>query len=148
MNNSKIKTTDTPSLKNLLLEQSQFDLPRLFQVDFSKARESKYDSAGNQTNAVQKYTLDGVSTNLFKAVQGAGGDVSDLSKTRIEVIGGFRDIESLIDNEMSVAIELINPRVTLLWVDGSDNRAGYKAFKVVAEGVKLPADKVEKKESK
>ncbi|GAB2023788.1 hypothetical protein RyT2_28690 [Pseudolactococcus yaeyamensis] len=146
--NNKIKTTDTPALKSLLLEQSQFDLPRLFQVDFSKARASKYDKDNNQTNAVQKYTLDGVDANLFKAVQGAGGNVSDLSSTRIEVTGGFRDIESLVDSDMSVAVELLNPRVTLLWVDGSDGRAGYKAFKIVADGIKLPADRVEKKETK
>ncbi len=142
---TKMKTTDKPSLKTLLLEQSQFDLPKLFQVDFTKVSEGKYDINGNLTNVIHKYSFNGVDNVLFKAIKGAGGNVSDLSSTRIEVTSGFRDIESLIDSGMSLAVELINPQVVLGWVDGSDNRAGYKSFKIVAEGIKYSDETIDKK---
>ena len=135
MANKKIKLTSELSLKEVVLDSSQFDIPEKIQVDFSKARLSKKYKNKQPTDIISHYTLLGVDERIAKAVSDGVIDQDDVKAITIEVYGSFEDIEDYIEFGKVMTVELLDVAVKALWVDG--RKAGYKAVKLVASGLKL-----------
>ena len=136
MTTKQFKLTEAPKLKELLLTNSQFDIPKVFKIDFSTARPKyRYDNNG-KTDTIESYVLSGVDDKIYSNLESLGMSMADIKTIPIEVTSDYAKIEDAIDNQSIASVELTNVTVKLQWVDGSKN-AGYKALKLVASGLKL-----------
>ena len=135
MANKKIKLTSPLSLRDVALESSQFDIPKIILVDFSKARASKKYKDGKPTDYIGSYVLSGIDERTAKAVNEGLIDQEDVKAIKIEVLGSFEEIEETIGYGGSLFVELLDVQVKADWVEGRN--AGYKAVKLVASGLKL-----------
>lgn len=104
-------------LGELELRLEQFDIPRIFRVDFSKAVENKKTEYNNGERHILDETasiiISGVDDAAATALEKVKISASQLEKTEIELVGGFDEARRLMVHEDEVAVKLKNPRIYL-----------------------------------
>ena len=117
-NNNKLTLNDnTVKLGGVNLDKNNFDIPKKFMVNFSKARFSK---DGN------KAILQALDAGTALVLEQAGVDLSQLKTITIEVYGGLDELQDYKDEEKEAVIECTNPQVRLLWDMGMGSWRGVK----------------------
>lgn len=132
---NKIKLTSNLDFKGVYFDNTQFEIPKKVQVDFSSARIRNKYIDGKQTDRIECYVLNGLYENTAKAVEQGLVDFADVKPIVIEVLSESQDVENAIEESGIKFVELIGPKVKALWVN--DNKPGYKRFKLVAKDLKL-----------
>ncbi|MFK4881044.1 hypothetical protein ACI1TC_07395 [Lactococcus petauri] len=108
---------NTIKLGELNFDRAQFNLPKHFKVDFSKARFPKEKG---------KAVLSALDANTALALEKAGVDISQLKTITIEVYSGLEDMRDYKEDNKQAVIELNNPQVKLLWDIGMGSWRGVK----------------------
>ena len=134
MNNVFSLKDENPNLSAVELNEKQFNLPKQFLCDFSKARPKFVYEKGHKTDKISKATLITISKDEADKLASVGLDVKEYMKLPVE-IEDYKSIDALMDSEEMLAVELVNVRVKFK-VDNF-RAVGYK---LVARSLKVIED--------
>ncbi|KZK39640.1 hypothetical protein N41_1008 [Lactococcus cremoris] len=125
---------EQPNLSAVELNVNQFEVPKQFLADFSKARHNFVYEKGHKTDKISKATLITISKDEADKLASVGLDVKEYMKLPVE-IEDYKSIDALMDSEEMLAVELVNVRVKFK-VDNF-RAVGYK---LVARSLKVIED--------
>lgn len=134
MNNVFSLKDEQPNLSAVELNVNQFEVPKQFLADFSKARHNFVYEKGHKTDKISKATLITISKDEADKLASVGLDVKEYMKLPVE-IEDYKSIDALMDSEEMLAVELVNVRVKFK-VDNF-RAVGYK---LVARSLKVIED--------
>ena len=134
MNNVFSLKDENPNLSAVELNEKQFNLPKQFLCDFSKARHNFVYEKGHKTDKISKATLITIAKDEADKLASVGLDVKEYMKLPVE-IEDYKSIDGLMDSEEMLAIELVDVRVKFK-VDNF-RAVGYK---LVARSLKVIED--------
>lgn len=141
-------------LSELELDIRQFEIPNMFRVDFSTAKETMkadyIDGQRKETGETNNFIVHGLDNEVVSALEKMKLPTSSLQKMDIELVGDFDKIRTLINQTGEFVIKLVRPRVLLKQemvnksVVGKKNEwarvYAWNSVKLVADGVELQAD--------
>lgn len=125
---------EQPNLSAVELNVNQFEVPKQFLADFSKARHNFVYEKGHKTDKISKATLITISKDEADKLASVGLDVKEYMKLPLE-IEDYKSIDALMDSEEMLVIELVDVRVKFK-VDNF-RAVGYK---LVARSLKVIED--------
>lgn len=142
-------------MSELVLDINQFDMPNVWRVDFSKARENYvYEDVNGQrtaTDSIRNMVVPAFDNTIVSALEKLNVSVSSLKDTEIEFVGDFVNIQKQKEQESFANIKLIKPQIKLKTERVNKQVQGIKtnewatvyainSVKIVAEGMQLIAD--------
>ena len=146
-------TEEKMPLAELQLDIRQFDIPNMFRVDFSTAKESKkyanIDGENKKTDETASFTVQAKDEGVVSALEKMKLSTTSIQKIDIELVGDFDKVRALIKQTREFVIKLINPRVLLSQevvnkrIVGENEWArvyAWNSVKLVADGLELQAD--------
>ncbi|MGF7485333.1 hypothetical protein [Lactococcus lactis] len=125
---------EQPNLSAVELNVNQFEVPKQFLADFSKARHNFVYEKGHKTDKISKATLITIAKDEADKLTSVGLDVKEYMKLPVE-IEDYKSIDALMDSEEMLAVELVDVRVKFK-VDNF-RAVGYK---LVARSLKVLED--------
>lgn len=134
MNNVFSLKDEQPNLSAVELIGSQFEIPKQFLSDFSKARHNFVYENGRKTDKISKATLVTIAKDEADKLASVGLDVKEYMKLPVE-IEDYKSIDALMNSEDTLTIELVEVRVKFK-VDNF-RAVGYK---LIARSLKVIED--------
>ena len=134
----KLKIESITSIKELSFDINQFDIPKVFFVDFTDVRfkyeYEKLNGENRRTDKINEIIVKAINSEVYDKAVSIGLDYKAFNTMEIHIVGNIAKVKELHDKAMEVKIKLNNPRVLPKWVS-QGNSGGWNGVKLVAEDV-------------
>lgn len=141
-------------MTELVLDINQFELPKVWRADFSKAQvNNAVEYINGQRNVLENIAnivVPMYDDLVVSALEKLNVSISTLKHTEIEFVGDFVNIQNQVEQEGFTKIKLVRPQIKLKsevvnkQIVRSDNQwatvRAINSVKIVAEGMQLVAD--------
>jgi len=125
---------EQPNLSRVELNANQFEIPKQFLCDFSKARHKYIYENQKRTDKIDRAIVISIGKDEADKLASVGLDVKEYMKLPVE-IEDYKSIDALMDSEEMLAVELVDVRVKFK-VDNF-RAVGYK---LIARSLKVIED--------
>jgi hypothetical protein spneC1_02129 len=119
---TKYKLTNTTFIKGELeFDKEQFEVPDLFRVDFSNARESyeyvEINGENTRTDKILKYSVSAKDGEIsqFLEEKGMFSEVDELKDFSFEIVGSLEKVKTLKENNSIRYIHFIDYSIKPKW---------------------------------